>query len=109
MSLTAYYTYILRCSDGSLYTGITTDLKRRFIEHKSHNCSGAKYTSAHPPLKYEAAWLSENRVLASKLEYRIKRLKKAEKEQLISGSTVKNLDTSGYIKITTTHEGELIM
>jgi putative endonuclease len=40
-----YYLYILRCADGSLYTGITTNLKRRFQEHK--NKKGGKYTKSH--------------------------------------------------------------
>ncbi len=78
-----YYTYMLRCSDNSIYTGITSNLERRINEHleKSEKC--AKYTKNHDANKLEMAWKSENRVLASKLEYRIKKLTKKQKEELI--------------------------
>ena len=78
-----YYTYILRCKDDSLYTGITTDLKRRLKEHKEKGDKTAKYTLRHEVIKMEIAWESENRVLASKLEFNIKKLKKQQKEELI--------------------------
>lgn len=78
-----YYTYMIRCKDNSLYTGITTDLQRRFNEHKEKGEKTAKYTLTHSALKMEIAWKSENRVLASKLEFQIKRLTKKQKEALI--------------------------
>ena len=78
-----YYVYILRCEDDSLYTGITTDLKRRMEEHFSHNDKCAKYTKTHHAKKLETAWTTEDRILSSKLEYAIKKLKKNEKEELI--------------------------
>ena len=78
-----YYTYILRCKDNSLYTGITTDLERRLKEHKEKGEKTAKYTLRHEAVKMEIAWESENRVLASKLEFNIKRLNKKQKEELI--------------------------
>lgn len=70
-----YYTYILRCKDDSLYTGITTNLERRL--------KAAKYTIRHEVIKMEIAWKSENRTLASKLEFNIKKLTKKQKEELI--------------------------
>ncbi len=86
-----YYTYILRCQDNSLYTGITTDLNRRMQEHFSAGEKCAKYTLRHKPEKLEIAWQSENRVLASKLEFHIKKsLSKSQKEELIK--TPKNLE-----------------
>jgi len=78
-----YYTYLLRCTDGSLYVGITTDLKRRFQEHLGKGGKGAKYTRARTPAGYEAAWLSPDRSSASRLEYRLKKLNHAEKAGLI--------------------------
>lgn len=78
-----YYTYILRCKDNSLYTGITTDLERRLKEHKEKGEKTAKYTLRHEAVKMEIAWESENRVLASKLEFNIKKLTKKQKEGLI--------------------------
>ena len=78
-----YYIYMLRCEDNSIYTGITNHLERRMQEHflKTKEC--AKYTKRHTPVKIEKVWTCENRILASKLEYRIKKLTKQEKEDLI--------------------------
>ncbi len=78
-----YYTYIIRCVDDSLYTGITNDLERRMTEHfqKSQKC--AKYTFRHSAKNLERVWTSSDRKLASKLEYHIKRLPKIKKENLI--------------------------
>lgn len=87
-----YYTYLIRCSDNSLYCGITTDIKRRFTEHKEKLPKGAKYTHIHNAEKIEIVFVSENRSLASKLEYQIKRLTKEKKEILISE---KSLDVLG--------------
>lgn len=82
-----YYTYMLRCSDNSLYTGIITDLERRLQEHKAKEEKGAKYTHTHTAVKVEAAWQSENRKLASQLEYRMKTLAKMQKEQVIQNNS----------------------
>lgn len=73
----------MRCEDGSLYTGITTDIERRFKEHQGKLSGGAKYTKGRIPTKVEVVWQSDNRSLASKLEYRIKSLSKLDKERLI--------------------------
>jgi len=79
-----YYVYMLRCEDNSIYTGITTEVERRMEEHFSQNEKCAKYTKRHKAKKLEAVWQTEDRRLASKLEYAIKTLKKEEKEQLLS-------------------------
>ncbi len=78
-----YYTYMLRCKDNSIYTGITTDLNRRMNEHFQKLDVAAKYTHSHTAVKLEIAWESENKSLASKLEYHIKHLNKLNKENLI--------------------------
>ena len=78
-----YYTYIIRCTDDSLYTGITTDVERRFMEHLNDEKKGAKYTRYHRPQKIEAYWETEDKSLASKLEFYIKKLTKRQKEILI--------------------------
>lgn len=85
-----YFTYMLRCSDNSIYTGITTDIERRMQEHFSREEKCAKYTYRHSAKKLEGAWKSENRKLASKLEYHIKKLKKQEKEDLIKNNNLIN-------------------
>lgn len=78
-----YYVYMIRCEDNSIYTGITTDLKRRMNEHFSKNEKCAKYTLKHTVKSLENAWETENRILASKLEYHIKKLNKKQKEEII--------------------------
>lgn len=79
-----YFTYIIRCNDNSLYTGITTDVKRRFEEHLAQNYKSAKYTRTHKAVKLEAVWQSKDRISASRLEYQIKRLNKTQKESIIT-------------------------
>lgn len=78
----SWVVYILRCSDESLYTGITTDITRRLNEH-NFSSLGAKYTRARRPVRvvYEAAFC--NRSLATQEEVKIKRLVKHKKESLI--------------------------
>ena len=64
-----WYVYILRCDNNSLYTGITTNVEKRFKEHQSGK--GAKYTKIYKPVKIEAIFLKENRSSATKEELRI--------------------------------------
>ena len=79
-----YYIYIIKCTNGNLYTGITTDVARRFDEHRSKGKISAKYTRANPAVSLEAAWSTSTRALASKLEYFIKSLSRKSKLELIS-------------------------
>ena len=78
-----YYIYMLRCKDNSIYTGLTTDMNRRMDEHFNKDDKCAKYTLNHTVKKLEIAWETETRVMASKLEYHIKKLSKNNKEELI--------------------------
>ena len=80
---TPYYVYVIRCEDNSLYTGITTDVSRRFDEHCGKRVGRAKYTRFHMPVRVECVWKTADRSLASRLEYRIKTLSKAQKERLL--------------------------
>ena len=80
-----YYTYMLRCEDNSIYTGMTNNLEKRLEEHQYKNKNGAKYTKSHNAIKLEAAWRSKDKSLACKLEYQIKKLTKQQKENLING------------------------
>ena len=96
-----YYTYMLRCEDNSIYTGITTDIKRRMKEHFEKDKKCAKYTFRHTPKKLECVWKSENRILASKLEYAIKQLSKMQKEELIKTNKLEimqKIDASQYVR-----------
>jgi len=78
-----YYLYILECADGTLYTGITVDIKRRIEEHSSAE-KGAKYTKARRPIKLVFSIKFKNRSSASKEESRIKKLSRAEKLKMIN-------------------------
>lgn len=82
-----YHLYILLCSDSTLYTGITTDLKRRVIEHNSSKV-GAKYTFARRPVELVYSKKFKNRSLASCEEARIKKLTRREKLKLINSRKV---------------------
>ncbi|MDZ7644559.1 MAG: GIY-YIG nuclease family protein [Woeseiaceae bacterium] len=75
--------YLLRCADGSLYTGIATDVARRFAQHCS-GTRGAKYLRGRGPLQLVWAQAVGDRSRASRLEYRIKRLPKVQKENLLA-------------------------
>lgn len=80
-----YYTYMIRCEDNSIYTGMTNNLEKRIAEHLSKGKNGAKYTKSHNAIKLETAWKSKDKSLACKLEYHIKTLNKQQKENLIAG------------------------
>jgi putative endonuclease len=73
---------MLKCSDETLYTGITTDLTRRVQEHNSSD-KGAKYTKARRPVKLIYKEECEDRSIASKREYAIKKMSKIKKLELI--------------------------
>lgn len=100
-----YYTYMLRCEDNSLYTGMTSDLNRRMSEHFNRTKKCAKYTMTHKAKKLENAWESANRVLASKLEFYIKKLSKDDKESLALNEKKLEIilngkvDTSQYTRV----------
>ena len=85
----SYFVYILECSDKSLYTGITTDVKKRLDEHNTSE-KGAKYTKARRPVTLIYFEKSENRSSASKREYEIKKLPRTKKLQLVEKFKVNN-------------------
>ena len=78
-----FYTYMIRCKDNSIYTGMSNNIDERFNKHLKGN--GAKYTKSHIPDKLEAVWRSKNKSLACKLEYQLKHLTKQQKEDIILG------------------------
>jgi len=78
-----YYTYILRCADDTLYTGITTDIDRRVREHNGEGAVGAKYTRVRRPVELVYTAEFADRSTATKEEMHIKRLSRKEKEILI--------------------------
>ncbi len=72
--MSAWYVYILRCADGTLYTGVTTDLARRLREHNAGGRLGARYTRARRPVVLIHQETADNRSAASKREAAIKKL-----------------------------------
>jgi putative endonuclease len=77
------HTYILRCADGTLYTGWTNDLPRRVAAH--NDGTGGKYTRARRPVVLVYSEEFADKRDAQRREYAIKQLTRAEKERLIAG------------------------
>lgn len=78
-----YYCYLVRCSDNSLYCGITNNLKKRVADHNKVSKTGAKYTYSRRPVMlvyYEQCF---SRQMALKREIEIKKFTKTQKEALI--------------------------
>ena len=81
--MSAYFVYMLRCRGDVYYTGLTTDVVRRYRLHASGK--GAKFTRSHPPQSIAAVWQCGDKAAAAKVEYAIKKsLSRAEKEALIA-------------------------
>jgi putative endonuclease len=77
-----WHVYIVRCSDGTLYTGITNDLKKRIEAHNSGK-EGARYTRSRRPVKLIYSEQVESKSAAAKLEYQLKKLPRLKKIRLI--------------------------
>lgn len=82
MAETPYFVYIVRCIDGTLYTGITTDLDRRIDEHNT-SPRGSKYTRARRPVTLVYSEICKDKSSASQREYAIKQLTRMQKEALV--------------------------
>ena len=80
-----WFLYVLNCSDGTYYTGITTDVIRRLHEH-NFTKKGAKYTRSRRPSKVVFCHEYESRSASAKAEYRFRRLSRQEKEKIIQGN-----------------------
>lgn len=80
--------YLVRCRDGSLYGGISTDVERRLQEHAAGGAKAAKYLRGRGPLTLVYARKVGDRSAASQAEYRLKQLSRSEKEALIAAAQV---------------------
>ena len=85
LKMSEWFVYMLRCSDNSLYTGITTDLARRVDEHNGEK-SVTRYTRVRQPVELVYHETSESRSTASQREAQIKKLPKVQKEEMLLGS-----------------------
>lgn len=72
-----WYVYLIECVDGSVYTGVTTDIERRYLAHLSGK--GARYTRAHPPSQLLASYAAGSHSDALRAELLIKKQPKANK------------------------------
>ena len=79
-----WFLYLIECTDGSIYTGITTDVAARFAAHCRGK--GARYTRAHPPLRILGVISYPDRSSASKAEYAVKQLSAQQKRRLFTSS-----------------------
>jgi putative endonuclease len=88
-----WYVYILRCRDGSLYTGIATDVERRIADHLANK--GAKYLRGRGPLKLVFKKQVGKKGRALKVEHQVKRLPRYKKEALVkTGAGIETLLSS---------------
>ena len=78
--------YVVECADGTLYTGITKNIKTRVLEH-NYGMRGAKYTRSRRPVKLVYSLGCENHSDAAKKEYRFKKLTRAHKIRIIDGES----------------------
>nr|WP_099140606.1 GIY-YIG nuclease family protein [Xenorhabdus kozodoii] len=81
MNVANWYIYLIRTRDGSLYTGITTNISRRLMQHSAGK--GAKYLKGRGPLTLVYQSPVSDRGIALKVEHRVKKLSKQQKERLI--------------------------
>lgn len=79
-----WFLYLIECADGSIYTGIATDVDARFDKHV--NGTGARYTRSRKPLRVLASFPLADRSSASRAEYRVKQLTATEKRALAAGT-----------------------
>ena len=79
-----HYVYVVQCSDGSFYTGYTTDVQRRLDEHNAGD--GAKYTRGRTPVELIHVEGFDSKSAAMSREYEIKQLSRADKERLVGES-----------------------
>jgi putative endonuclease len=82
-----WHIYLVRCRDGSLYTGITTDVAGRFAKHQENKGAGAKYLRGRGPMTLVFQKNLGTRSLALGVESRVKKLSKARKEELVKDHT----------------------
>lgn len=88
-----WHLYILRCADGTLYTGIAVDVEKRFAAHAAGK--GAKYTRGRGPLTLLYQEACGDHPQALRRERQIKKLPRREKERLISGGSAEDMERLG--------------
>ena len=92
-----WYLYVVKCSDGTLYTGVTTDLERRIKEHNA-SPRGAKYTRTRRPVELVYSYSYLSRSQAQRAEHKFKRLSKRQKLDMIHDSN-REMKVGDLVKI----------
>lgn len=87
-----WHVYIVECADGTFYTGITTDLERRILEHNSGK--GARYTSGRGPVHLVYSERAANRSEAGVREAHIKKLSREDKIRMIDCHSISTINSS---------------
>ncbi|MHB1214103.1 MAG: GIY-YIG nuclease family protein [Thiobacillus sp.] len=88
---TAWCVYMLRCADGSLYTGITTDVLRRVAEHNGDGAPGARYTRSRRPVQLVYVEAADSRAEAARREAAIKLLDRSRKLAMCESTATPSL------------------
>ncbi|MGM0444676.1 MAG: GIY-YIG nuclease family protein [Fibrobacterota bacterium] len=85
MSSQKWFLYIIETDDNRLYTGVTTDVSRRLSQHRGERAGGARFFRGRRAVAVRFRCALPDRSSAQRLEYAVKRLKKHQKEELITG------------------------
>lgn len=91
-----WFLYLIECADGSIYTGITTDVAARYAAHQRG--VGARYTRSHPPQRLLGVEAHTDRASASRAEYRVKQLTPAAKRDYAARLTMVNGSVPGCLE-----------
>ena len=94
-----WYLYIVRTADNCLYTGIATNVARRYQEHATGGPKAAKYLLAHKPVKLAFSKRIGTHSLALKVEYRFKQLSKRQKESILRRGVLRWDSETGAIRL----------
>lgn len=94
----SWFLYLLECEDGSLYTGITKDVAKRFADHQAGK--GARYTRSHPPRAIVGFCSYPDRSEASKAEYALKQLRPEQKRQFFAPTPTAELTAIAAVENT---------
>ena len=84
----SWFVYLVQCSDGSFYAGVTTDLERRVRQHNGEIVGGATYTRARRPVALAWYEVCEDRSVAQQREYSVRRLSRRGKQRLAAKAAV---------------------
>ena len=94
----AWWVYILRCRNGALYTGVSTDVQRRVGEHADQGRRSARFTRAFAPVELVYTCRIGSKSRAYRVEYRIKRLSRGKKAALVAEQPTRR-SLLGYLSI----------